>query len=88
MLSEPRFARLLAARAAMRVELLERAARALAAKKPPGSGVNCTDLANFLLYPDTPSHVRKLAKDYYARLDRARQVDDTTKDDTAPGGFE
>lgn len=85
LLSELRFARLVAARGATRAELMERAARALAAKKPPGSGVNCTDLAWFLLDPDNPSHARKLARDYYARLDRTRSDDNNMTDDTATG---
>lgn len=88
MLSELRFARLLVARGAMRAELMERAARALAANKPPGVGVNCTDLAWLLLHPDNPSHARKLARDYYARLDRTRRGDDTRQDDTTPGDSE
>lgn len=88
-LSELRFARLVAARGAMRAELMQRAARALAAKKPPGVGFNCTDLAWFLLDPDNPAHARKLAKDYYARLDRRGRSDDATdKDNTAPGDTE
>jgi len=78
MLSELRFARLVAARGAIRAELMERTARALAVNKPPGAAVNCTDLAYFLLDPDNPSHGRKLARDYYARLDRARPSDDDT----------
>lgn len=88
MLSELRFARLLASRGEMRGELLERAARALAAKKSPGSGVECTDLARLLLDPDNTHHARKLARDYYSRLDGERRVDDTTKDDTATGETE
>jgi len=71
MLSEERFARLLAARGQARAELMLRAARSLAAQKPAGAGVNCTDLARFLLFPDDPSPARALARDYYARLDRA-----------------
>ena len=62
MLSELRFARLLAATGDTRADLMERAARALAAKKSPGtSGVDCTDLARFLLYPDDPEPGHKLA---------------------------
>lgn len=76
MLSELRFARLLTARGAMRAELMERAARAFAAKKPPGAQVNCTDLARCLLDPHNPEHTRKLARDYYARLDRVGRHDD------------
>jgi len=88
MLSELRFARLLAARGAMRAELLERAARALAVTKPPGAAVNCADLANFLLFADDPAHGRKLARDYYTRLDRTRRADDPTTDATTTGDIE
>jgi len=72
MLSELRLARLLAARGVTRAELMERAIRALAVKKPPGAGLDCNDLARFLLFPDDPAHARKLARDYYTRLDRTR----------------
>lgn len=75
MLSEQRFARLLAARGAMCAELMERAARALAANKPLGAAVNCVDLAWFLLDPDNPNHARNLARDYYACLDRTGRQD-------------
>ncbi len=78
MLSEQRFARLLSARDVMGAELLERAARTLAVKKPTGAAFNCTDLALFLLDPDNPAHDRKLARDYYARLDRKQREDDPT----------
>jgi CRISPR system Cascade subunit CasB len=82
MLSEQRFARLLAAKGQARFELMERAIRALAAKKSPGVGVNCADLARFLLDPDNPSHARKLARDYYARLDRASEIHTETTNST------
>ena len=85
MLSELRFARLLAARGVMRAELTERAARALAAKKPPAASVNCTDLAWFLLEADNPAHARTLARDYYACLDRAGRNDDRKTETTATG---
>jgi CRISPR system Cascade subunit CasB len=85
MLSELRFARLLAATGDMRSDLMERAARALAAKKAPGGGgVDCTELARFLLRPDDPEHGRSLARSYYARLDRGQTNDalvDATGDD-------
>jgi CRISPR system Cascade subunit CasB len=71
MLSELRLARLLAAKGPMRARPMTRVARALAAKKPPGTAINCTDLAAFLLFPDNPDNTRKLARQYYARLDRA-----------------
>ena len=71
MLSELRFARLLAATGDMRADLMERAARALTAKKSPGtSGVDCTDLARFLLCPNDPKPGQTIARSYYARLDR------------------
>lgn len=74
MLSELRFARLLAATGSMRADLLERAARALAAKKPAaGVGFDCADLAKFLLFEDIPKHGQRLARDYYARLDRGNK---------------
>lgn len=85
MLSELRFARLLAARGPMRADLMERAARALAAKKPPATSINCVDLASFLLYPNDPVHARKLARDYYDRLDRAHQNEGETTDATTTG---
>ncbi len=82
MLSEYRFARLLAARRDVRAELLERAIRTLSLKKPPGVGVNCTDLAWLVLDPDNSAHSRKLARDYYARLDRAQRGDAATDTET------
>jgi CRISPR system Cascade subunit CasB len=82
MLSEQRFARLLAAKGAVRADLLERAARALASSKPAASQVDCTDLAKLLLYPDEPDHARSLARQYYARLDRASRPSDNA--DIAP----
>lgn len=85
MLSELRFARILAASGAMRPELMERAARALAARKPPGTAVNCTDLARFLLDSENPAHARKLARDYYARLDRAGRNNEQSTNGNANG---
>lgn len=84
-LSELRFARLIAARGSMRAELMERAGRALAAKKPPGTGVNCIDLAWLLVDPGNPAHTRKLARNYYARLDRARRNDEQIIDTSTTG---
>lgn len=85
MLSELRFARLLAARGPMRAELMERAARMLAVKKPPATGVNCIDLAWFLIDPGNLAHARKLARDYYACLDRAGRNDDQIIDTSTTG---
>jgi CRISPR system Cascade subunit CasB len=88
MLSELRFARLLAAKGAVRADLLERAARALASSKPAASQVDCTDLARLLLYPDEPDHARSLARQYYARLDRASRISDNDNADIAPAAGE
>lgn len=85
MLSEQRLARLLAAKGMMRNDLVERAVRALAANKPPGAAVNCTDIARLLLFPDNPDHARKLARDYYARLDRATRAGTDTANTPATG---
>lgn len=85
MLSEQRLARLLAAKGMMRNDLMERVVRALAANKPPGAGVNCIDIARLLLFPDNPDHARKIARDYYARLDRATRADTNTANTPATG---
>ena len=74
LLSEVRFARLLAAKSVMRAELMRRAARALAAKKPHSVGVDCADLAKFLLFETEPKYARRLARDYYARFDGAARA--------------
>jgi CRISPR system Cascade subunit CasB len=84
--SEQRLARLLATKGDMRADLMERAARMLAAKKPAETGIDCTDIAHFLLFDNNPQHVRKIASDYYARLDRAtREGDEETDTETATG---
>lgn len=67
MLSEERLARLLAARGKARRVALERALRMLANRRPPGPLVNVPDIAWAVLNPET----RAIARDYYARLDRA-----------------
>jgi CRISPR system Cascade subunit CasB len=70
--SEDRLARLLATRGeAARGEALLRSVRLLAATKPAGIGVDCTDIACFLLDPDNPEPGRRIAKDYYDKLDHA-----------------
>ena len=84
--SELRLARLLAARGDTRADLMERAVRMLAAKKPDGTGVDCADIAAFLLRSDDPDPARRIAKDYYDRLDRAlRKSDADTNTASAPG---
>lgn len=62
-LSEPRLARLLAARGPARLEALERAVRALARQQPH---IDAASLAWAVLREDG----RDIARDYYARLDR------------------
>jgi CRISPR system Cascade subunit CasB len=68
--SEDRLARLLAAKRDTRADLMERAARMLAAKKPKGAPIDCTDIAEFLLCEDDRP-ARDIARDYYKRLDQA-----------------
>jgi CRISPR system Cascade subunit CasB len=70
-LSEKRLARFLATPADQRGESLERIARMLARSRSPKSGVNCTEIAHLLLYPDKTKHLEDVARYYYSRLDRA-----------------
>lgn len=65
-LSEPRFARLLASRGATRHDALERAIRIMARKV---SGVDVTDLARTLLWPQETS---RLARTYYQQPDHSK----------------
>lgn len=84
--SEARFAQLLASSGATRVDLVLRAARMLAARLPADVRFDCTDLAGLLLFPDDPKVTRRIARDYYARLDGARprgETDDKTTGDDA-----
>lgn len=78
-LSETRLARFLAAPATERSSMLERIGRGLASSRDPTSGVDCTDIARLLLFPDDPEPPRALAREYYRRLDSARQ---TPKEET------
>lgn len=71
MLSEPRLARLIAARGEQRRALLLRAVRMLAARRSSGAGVNCVELARLLLRPNEAGAADRLAQTYYRRLDRA-----------------
>jgi CRISPR system Cascade subunit CasB len=84
MLSEARFARLVAAKGKIRDELLLRSVRALAAKKPPGAGVDCVGIARLVRWPGDTEATRRLAEDYYNRLDRAEYRQNA--DDTAAAG--
>jgi CRISPR type I-E-associated protein CasB/Cse2 len=72
-LSEQRFARLLAARGATRDDALERAIRMLART---GKGLDVTDLANAILWPDETS---RLARTYYRQF--AKQMPEELEND-------
>lgn len=82
MLSEARFARLLAAPPAARGPMLLRVVRWLAGVKPPGTSVDCADIVRILTRLDDPGPLRKLARDYYRRLDSARRADPTPSGDS------
>jgi CRISPR system Cascade subunit CasB len=68
-LSEARLARLLAARGTARHDALERAIRMLARM---GGGLDVTDLARTILWPDDTS---RLARSYYHQLDHVKDED-------------
>ncbi|CAO3416153.1 hypothetical protein [Azospirillum endophyticum] len=80
-LSEARFTRFLALPADRRAEALERIARALAGSRRPGHGLNCADIAALLLVSDDPWPIRKLARDFYDRLDGARRRAEKAEND-------
>jgi len=83
---ETRFARLVAAKGKVRDELLLRAVRALATKKPPSVGVDCVGIALLVLRPGDTEATRRLAEDYYDRLDREEDKNAKHTDDTAAAG--
>ncbi|AWK85839.1 type I-E CRISPR-associated protein Cse2/CasB [Azospirillum thermophilum] len=72
-LSEARFTRFLALPPDERGEALERMARALARSRRSGHGLDCADIAAMLLFRDDPRPPRKLARDFYNRLDGAKR---------------
>jgi CRISPR system Cascade subunit CasB len=80
-LSEERLARLLTTPAAQRGETVERIARMLARSRTPERGINCSEIAGFLLHPNDPRLLQKIARDYYAKLDYADR--NSTKEGTA-----
>lgn len=80
--SELRFAKLLAARGTQRPVLLTRAARGLARSMRPGSGVDVTEIAFAILYPDSAEINNRLARSYYARLDGASKRATDHEEDT------
>ncbi len=67
--SEARLMRFLAEPAAKRAETLERFARMLAPKRDRQTGLNCNDIAALLLATDPTPVLRRIARDYYQRLD-------------------
>lgn len=68
-LSEPRFARFLELSSADRHEALARLMRWLASRRNGDSGVNCAEIAELILIPDPVRTLRRIARDYYRRLD-------------------
>jgi CRISPR system Cascade subunit CasB len=70
-LSEKRLGRFLALPAGERGAALERLARMVAGTRNPDRGINCVEIARLLLQTDARVSLQNLARDYYARLDRA-----------------
>jgi CRISPR system Cascade subunit CasB len=73
--SEKRLARFLAEPAAMRAGSLERIARVLARTRSRDRGLNCRDIAYLLVTQDQAGTLRKIARDYYRRLDTTRAIE-------------
>jgi CRISPR system Cascade subunit CasB len=71
LLSEPRLMRLLAETPNRRSASIERIARLLAAKRKADAGINCSEIAELVLFPKRDSSARGIARDYYRRLDAA-----------------
>lgn len=78
-LSEQRLAKLLTSRDKQRAQHMERACRALARTRNPAHGVNCTDIAAFLLFPTDPKPMQHMAQAYYARLERSTRNPETDR---------
>jgi CRISPR system Cascade subunit CasB len=70
-ISETRLARFLALPFQSRGPALERMAKWIAARRDPGNGIDCADIA-CLLFSDDVKYLRKLAETYYRRLDTKR----------------
>jgi hypothetical protein len=71
MLSETRLARLFATSPAQRADAVTRIARMLAAKREPGTGLNTVELAALLLSSEGEAEMRRIAREFYRRLDTA-----------------
>jgi CRISPR system Cascade subunit CasB len=68
---QKRLARFLAMPADQRRGALERLARTIARTRQRDCGVNCADIARFVLCPDAKQTLQNLARNYYQRLDSA-----------------
>ena len=79
-LSERRFAQLIATRGKQRGVLLRRAVSAISRTRQPDSGVNVADIAWTLLDSDSGRSGRRLAEPYYRRLDRAERSYETSQE--------
>ena len=77
--SETRLMKLIAARGTQRLVMLTRAARTLATKMTPGSGINVKDVAWTVL---NPNNERQMAQHYYSRLDAAAYSQSTQGEET------
>jgi CRISPR system Cascade subunit CasB len=69
--SERRLVQLLATRREARRVALERAARMIAAKRNPASGIDVTQVARAILWPEDTAPI---AEAYFRRLDRAARA--------------
>ncbi len=70
--SEAHLARFMARPASARVEDLETFARMIAARRDAAAPIDCLDLYH-LIFTDGPEPLRRLASQYYRRLDGARR---------------
>ncbi|MEW5421167.1 hypothetical protein [Amorphus sp. 3PC139-8] len=83
-ISQVRLARFLALPADQVAPGLERLTRVLARTKPRSNGVDCTEIVRLLLDPANPERKRRLAADYYARLDRrVSETNQTSEEEPA-----
>lgn len=81
--SEERLNRLTLAPPGSRAEALERVMLRLARTRSPQTGINCAELARLILDPDDPAPMRKLAYDYFSRLDQKARKSESTEEGTA-----
>ncbi len=79
-LSERRFAQLLASRGKQKRVLFARAILAISRTYQSGSGINVVDIAWAVLASNSGRIKQQLARDYYRRLDRARWNTETNQE--------